>query len=408
MMKKKKNQKKWTKFRHRIIRNLAFPIFHIYSKLKYGIKVEKFREQKKGTPYLILFNHQTAFDQFFVGMAFKGPVYYLATEDLFSNGFVSSLLRYAVAPIPIKKQATDITAIKNCIRVAKEGGTIAIAPEGNRTYSGETCYISPAIISLAKKLNLPIALYRIEGGYGVQPRWSDVTRKGKMRSYVSKVIEPEEYSTMSDDELFALVEKELYIDESKPDAIFESKKKAEYLERAMYVCPFCKLTTFESHGNEIECKQCGRKVSYGSDKQLKGIGFDFPFETVLEWYKYQENFINELDTGNYTETPLYNDNARVSEVIVYKHKNVLRKWAEISLYGDRIVIDENTSNSLAFPFSEITAISVLGRNKLNIYHNKKIYQFKSDRRFNALKYVNIYYRNKNIVRGDTVGKFLGL
>ena len=407
-MKKKKKQKKWLKFRHRVIRNLAFPIFNIYCKKKYGIRIEKFKEQKRGTPYLILYNHQTAFDQFFVGIAFKDPVYYLASEDLFSNGFISSLLRFAVAPIPIKKQATDITAVKTCMRVAKEGGTIAIAPEGNRTYSGENCYMSPAIISLAKKLGMPIALYRIEGGYGVHPRWSDVLRKGKMRSYVSRVIEPEEYATMSDEELFTLVEKELYVNESNPDAIFESKKKAEYLERAMYVCPFCKLTTFESHGNEIECKQCGRKITYGADKQLTGVGFDFPFKNVLEWYNYQVDFINDLDTNDYIDSPLYVDDACLSEVIVYKRKNILRKSARISLYGDRIVIDENTDKAFSLPFSELTAISVLGKNKLNIYHDKKLYQLKGDSRFNALKYVNIYHRNKNIVRGDTVGKFLGL
>ena len=61
-----------------------------------------------------------------------------------------------------------------------------------------------------------------------------------------------------------------------------------------------------------------------------------------------------------------------------------------------------------FPFDEVTAVSVLGRNKLNIYHNKKVYQLKSGKRFNALKYVNIYYRYKNVSKGDTDGKFLGL
>ena len=54
-----------------------------------------------------------------------------------------------------------------------------------------------------------------------------------------------------------------------------------------------------------------------------------------------------------------------------------------------------------------TAVSVLGKNKLNIYHNNRVYQLKSDKRFNALKYVNIYYRWKNITRGDD-SQFLGL
>ncbi|MBQ9106681.1 MAG: 1-acyl-sn-glycerol-3-phosphate acyltransferase [Clostridia bacterium] len=406
-MQKKKKQQKWMKFRHRVVRNVAFAVLYPYSKWKYGITVDCFKEQGDRA-YLILLNHQTPFDQFFVGMAFKGPVYYLASEDIFSNGWVSSLIRWLVAPIPIKKQATDVSAVMNCIRVAKEGGTIAIAPEGNRTYSGKTEYMSPAIASLARKLKLPIALYRIEGGYGVQPRWSDVVRKGKIHSYVSRVIEPQEYEKLTNEELFEIIEKGLAVNEGVSGGVFESDKRAEYLERAIYVCPYCGLSEFESKGNEIECKKCRRKISYGTDKRLSGVGFSFPFRYVTEWYDYQKEFVCSLDVTEHTKEPLYRDAASLSEVIVYQKKVLLRKTAAIALYGDRIVIDEGCGNALVFPFSEVSAISVLGRNKLNIYYDNKVYQLKGGKRFNALKYVNICFRCKNINAGDKNGKFLGL
>lgn len=405
--KKRKKNTKWMRFRHRVVTKVAYIVLKPFAVGMYGIKVEKFKEQGN-RPYLILYNHQTAFDQFFVGMAFKGPIYYVASEDLFSNGFVSTLIRWLVAPIPIKKQTTDVAAVINCIRVAKEGGTLAIAPEGNRTYSGKTEYISPAIASLAKKIKLPILLYRIEGGYGVHPRWSDKTRRGKMRSYVSRVIEPEEYMTMSNEELFSLIEQGLSVDEGVADAEFKSEKRAEYLERAMYVCPYCGLSEFESHGNEIECKKCHRKIVYGADKKLAGVGFEFPYRFVTEWYDAQKDFVCSLDLTAFESEPVYCDRAALSEVIVYKKKCLLRKTAEIKLYGNRIVIDEGSTEELVFPFEEVTAISVLGRNKLNIYYDKRVFQLKSDKRFNALKYVNIYYHNKNISKGDTNGKFLGL
>lgn len=400
-------KKKWMRFRHRIVRNLAFGLLSPYSKWKYGIKVEKFKQQGDRA-YLILFNHQTAFDQFFVGMAFSGPIYYLASEDLFSNGWISSIIRWLVAPIPIRKQTTDITAVMNCLRVAKEGGTIAIAPEGNRTYSGKTEYMNPAIAALAQKLKLPIAIYRIQGGYGVHPRWSDVVRKGKMRSYVSRVIEPEEYKALSKEELSSLIEKELYIDEGVADSEFISSKRAEYLERAIYVCPYCGLSRFESHGNEIECLECHRKIAYGTDKSLSGVGFEFPFKFVTQWYDYQSEFISLLDLTEYTDTPIYCDYADLSQVIIYKHKILLREKSQISLYGNRILIDEDNEDKIELLFDDITAISVLGRNKLNIYVDDKVYQLKSDKRFNALKYVNIYYAHKNISAGVLSGKFLGL
>ncbi len=397
------NEKKtWMRKRHRPVRNIAYAVLYPYTKLKYGITIEKFKAQGDRA-YLILMNHQTAFDQFFVGMTFSGPVYYVASEDLFSNGWISSLLSWLVAPIPIKKQTSDIGAVKNCIRVAREGGTIAIAPEGNRTYSGRTGYMNPAIAALAKLIKLPIAFLRIEGGYGVQPRWSDAVRKGRMRAYVSRVMEPEEIAGLTKQQLMEIIKAELMVDEGVAHAKFKSGVRAEYLERAMYVCPWCGLSEFESEGSFIECKKCRRKLEYCEDKRLRGVGFEFPFEFVTGWYAYQEDFVNRLELSDYLNEPMYRDRAALSEVIVYERKQRLKKEASVSLYGDRIAVDE-----LIMPFAEITGISVLGRNKLNIYYGDKLYQLKGGKRFNALKYVNMYYRSKNTGRGEENGKFLGL
>ena len=402
-----KKKKTWTKPRHRVITALVRLVLDPYCRLRYGIDIQKFREQGD-RPYLILYNHQTAFDQFFVGMSFRGPVYYLATEDIFSLGWISKVLRWLVAPIPIRKQTTDITAVMNCIKVAREGGSLCIAPEGNRTYCGRTVYMSDSIAGLAKKLKMPIALYRIEGGYGVQPRWSDVVRRGNMRSYVSRVIEPEEYADLKPAELFRMIEEGLYVDEAVADGKFRHPKRAEYLERAMYVCPFCGLAEFESKGHLVTCKKCGRTVEYGEDKRLTGQGFDFPFQFVGNWYDYQKQYVNSLDVTSMTAEPLFRDRARVSEVIVYQRKNVLRKDAQIELYGDRMVLDPGAENELVIPFEEVTAAACLGKNKLNIYHGKVIYQFKGGKRFNALKYVNLYFRHKNLTRGEENDQFLGL
>jgi len=395
-------KKKWLRFRHRVVRNLAYLVLYPYARIRYGIKIERFKEQK-GRPYLILLNHQTPFDQFFVGMAFKGPVYYMATEDIFSLGWLSRVIRWLVAPIPIKKQTTDASAVMTCIRVAREGGTIAIAPEGNRTYSGRTEYMNPAIAGLAKKMKLPIALFRLEGGYGVEPRWTDKLRKGKFRCYVSRVIEPEEYAGMSNDQLIGKIREGLFVDEAKADGLYKSNRRAEYLERAIYVCPECGLSTFESSGNEITCKNCGKKTVYNEDKTLSGVNWDCPFPFVAQWYDYQKDYVNQFDVTAYVDAPLYEEQADLRQVHVYRKKELLKEKATLRLYGDRLCVDD-----LEMPFQEVGAVAVLGRNKLNIYHGDMVYQLKGDKRFNALKYVHIYHRHRNIIRGEADVKFLGL
>ena len=397
---KEKKQKTWLRFRHRVVRNLLYLVMAPYCRLKYGLKPEKFREQGD-RPYLILLNHQTPFDQFFAGMAFKGPVYYVATEDIFSLGWISDLIRWLIAPIPIRKQTTDINAVMTCIRVAREGGTVCIAPEGNRSYSGRTEYMNPAIAGLAKKLKLPIALFRIEGGYGAQPRWSDGVRKGRVRGYVAEVIEPEEVAALSKDALLERIRQGLLVNDCAAGGDFKSKKSAEYLERAYYVCPKCGLSSFHSEGSRFRCEKCGIGGTYDADLRIRG---DFPFETTVQWYDYQASYINSLDVTAMTEAPLYQDAANVSRVIVYKRKEPLYENARIELYGDRIVLNGDK----VFPFAETHAVTVLGRNKLNIYFGGDVYQFKGSKRFCALKYVHIFHRFNNIHRGESNDQFLGL
>ena len=406
MEKKKQKSRKWLKFRHKVVHAVLRHPVHLLCKLMYGIKITKYRDDKGKRPYLILYNHQTAFDQFFVGLAFKQPIYYMATEDIFSNGFTSSLIKYLVEPIPIKKQTTDIKAILNCMRVGKEGGSICIAPEGNRTYSGETVYMSPAISSLARKLGMPIMLYRIEGGYGIQPRWSDGTRRGKMRGYVSRVVEPEEYKEMTDAELAELIKNELYVNEAKVDGEYHGKHLAEYLERAIYYCPDCGLTTLHTEGDLIRCTKCGKTVRYLPTKEMVGVNCDFPYRFVLDWYKAEEDFMNSLDLTEYYDKVIYTDRAEIKEVIPSVKKIPVGE-ADITLLGNGVKLDFGSS-SIDCPFDDCSTITVLGRNKLNIYHGGKIYQLKGDKRFGALKYVHIYNRYKNIQKGDENDKFLGL
>ena len=392
----------WVKFRHKVVYTLLRPVVAPYVAWKYGIKVERFKEEN-GRQYLIVMNHQTGFDQFFPCMAFRQPLYFIASEDIFSIGWVSRLLTWLVAPIPIRKQTTDIQAVKNCIKVAKEGGSICLAPEGNRTFHGRTIYMNPSIGSLARKLALPIAVFRIEGGFGIQPRWSDVVRKGRMRGYVSQVIEPEEFKDLTAHELYERIEKALYVDEGKEAGPYVHKKAAEYLERAMYVCPYCGLSEFESHDDLIRCKKCNRQIRYTPTTALEGVGFEFPHKFVADWYDYQCEFVNNLDVRSLSDEPIYEDEAQLSEVIVYKRKELLKERVSVKLYGDKIVIDDQV-----YPFSEVFAVVVLGKNKVNIYHDKKIYQLKGSNRFNALKYVNLYHRYKNQVSENNDGKFLGL
>ena len=399
---KKKKAKKWIQLQHKVVVPILRELFRPIALWMYHLKVEKFKEEN-GRQYLVLANHQTGFDQFYPSFAFKQHLYYVASEDNFSMGWLSKLIVWIAAPIPIKKQVTDIRAVMNCLKVAKEGGSIAMFPEGNRTFSGATGAINPAVGGLAKKLGLPIAFFKIEGGYGVQPRWSDVRRKGKMKAYVSHVLEPEEYKDWTNDQMYQYICKMLYQNEANSDTAYYHKKSAEYLERVLYVCPHCGITHFESNGDTVKCTSCGRSAKYLPTKEFSG---DFQFPYMLDWYTNQEDYINKLDTLALTETPIIRDTCSLYQVALYSKKQLLAENVELSLYGDRI--EMSGSFKEVFPFDKVENITILGKNKLDIYHAGVVYQIQSDKRFNALKYLNLYHRYKNLTSEVQNGSFLGL
>ncbi len=390
--------------RHQVVRTLLGPVIRLLCLLFYpGLTIEKCRDTR---PLLVLYNHQTAFDQFFVSLTFRQHVYHIASEDILTHGFISRLMSFLVAPIPIKKQMTDVAAVRNCVNTAKAGGTIAMAPEGNRTFDGRPVYINPAAAKLAKLMRLPIAILRIEGGYGVHPRWSDCRRRGKMRTYVSRVIEPEEYKALSGDELYSLLLKEMHQDESVPGGSYKSRKSAEYMERLFYVCPKCGFTAFESSGRVIRCGKCGLSAEYTDHKELTGPGF--PFASVGAFYDAQKAYVNASDPLEHTEQPVFEETASLYKIRSGERRITIRKDCRIRLYGDRIeAFGPDGAALLTLPFAETEVVTVLGRNKLNVYCGE-VYQFISGKRFNAVKYMNLFYRFKNVTGGNDHDEFLGL
>ena len=403
-----KQREAWIKPRHKVIVALLRPIVSLIASLKYHIRIDRFA-QEGDRNWLILANHQTDFDQFFVSLAFHQPVYYVAMEDLFSNGFISKVISWLVAPIPFMKASTDLKAIMNCIRLAKDGGTVAMFPEGNRTYSGRTCYINPSVASLAKKMNLPIAIFRIEGGYGIKPRWAVKGRRGQMQAGVRRVIEPEEYKNLSKTELYDLICQELWVDETQDQRLYHSRTLAEGLERVLYVCPDCGFSSFESEGDIVTCRHCLRSYRYLPNKQLQPLEGESPFRYVADWYDYQEAYIREADLSPYIDMSLYRDVADLSQVIVYDRKHLLQKDTQISLFADRLEIGEG-AKQLVLHYDDIKAMACIADHKLNIFYQDVIYQIKGDTHFNALKYCNIYYHAKYTKEGHTDGEFqfLGL
>lgn len=404
-MSKKKNRK-WSKFRHRFLTWFLKLPFKIVMKIRYGIKYKKFKSKE---PYLVLSNHQTVVDQFIIAFILNNRTYYVMSDDVASIPFLSKLLDFALKPIPYKKSSTDFGILRNCKKIAEEKCNIVIFPEGNRTYSGKTEHINPTIAKMIKFIKLPIAFVQIRGGYGVSPRFGEKPRKGPFNVSVVKTYSYNEYKDMSDEELNKLIKEQLYVDESIPDHKYRSKRLAEYLERAIYQCPTCGVTHFESNKDILKCTTCSLELRYRQDKQFETLdGSNPPFKNVNEWYNYQQETLLNTNLSELDENKvIINDEVKFLKFIPRVKKEVIYDKANIYLYSNRIEIKSGLQIQ-TFMFDDIISAGCFGKNKISIFLRDDNYQIKGSKRFNGLKYIQYIYKSKMEKSDNKTDIFFGL
>ena len=398
MKKQKKRKHIWVKKRHAVVFEVLRFILTPILTLKYRYRGEP-SHLKKGA-YIILNNHQATMDPFFVAASFRFPLYFVATDDLF-NLKVSPLIRWLVNPIPKSKSMADMAAVKNILRVLKEGGAVSIAPEGNRTLSGRQWEMTDAIAKLVKISRVPLVLYTLKGGYGVDPRWGGKPRKGSYyRGCVKRIIRHEEYAKMTDEELFRIICSELDVDDTALGATYKSKRRAEYIERALYMCPVCgAVGRLRSAGAHFACETCGTRAEY-TERLTIAPPFG-GYETIFDWYEWErKEIVRRVLEGECIQ----------DEGICFCESVKLKR--KVPLDGDRVKMDKDAlyiageKGETRYPLDEIDAVTAVGKKKFNFYHGGRILQVKGDERFCSVKYVHVFEGVKRAREQETQNKEL--
>ena len=378
----KKKQKHWVKKRHAAV--FAFLRFAMapFLWLRYHYRAEK-APIRKG-PCIVLSNHQATMDPFFISKAFPFQLYFYASDDLF-NLKVSPLIRYLAAPIPKSKSVADLKAVMISLRVLREGGAIGITPEGNRTLSGRQWEMGDSVAKLVKTAKVPLVLFNLCGGYGTDPRWGVKIRRGtKFVGRVRRILTPEEYAGMSDEELFGIIKNELDVDDTLSGERYKSRRRAEYIERALYMCPVCgSIGTIHSHGTGFCCTSCKTEAEYTEDLKISPpVG---GYSRIYEWYEWErQEIVRRILDGE-----------KISDGdILFRESMKLQK--KFKLPGNTVTLDKDSlmisggGTETRYPLAEIDAITAVGKKKFNFYYKGKILQVKGGKRFCAIKYVHAF------------------
>lgn len=381
------------RFRHTLVFNTLRPFFRFFIFLKFSYRAKRFKAPKgvKG-PYLIISNHAMAIDPLLVSLSFKGPIFFIASDMIFSIPYVSPIIKYLVQPIPKTKYRSDIETVKDTMKMVKSGGSIGLFPEGNATFHGELMEIPFAVSKLIKLLKIPVLFYQISGGYQKKPRWARKIRKGKMTGEVTKLLHPDEYKEMKPAEIYKIILENLTTNNFKTQQIkqlkYRSRQRAMDIESAYFICPECKaMHTLTSEGNIVRCSACQFEAEYTEEGFMKPLNNTKYFENTHQWYLFQETELKKhLDSIDHDTLIFEDKDEKILKVLRARNKINLGQ-ATLQLYKNRLeIIFEETKEIWPIEYLQSAAQQ---KNKLIIYHKKeeKTYYFVSHPKRNALKYV---------------------
>jgi len=270
-------------------------------RIRFNLKEENLEAVNRlPPPYLLLPNHTCVFDPFLVNSLVRPPVHYVVTDASFRSRLVA-LGHSLVGSIPKTKVMSDMESMRNIMSVRDRGGIIGIFPEGQSSWDGHTLPLLSSTGKLVKLLKIPVVTARVTGAYLSWPRWAKKGRHGNVRVHFEIAYTPEELKRASPDEIqeriAQLLEQDAFEHNRAAMQKFEGKDRAEYLERALFICPACeRIGTLDSSGDEFGCIECGYGVrfnEYGFFEPLKG---PLHFTTVREWNVWQiDEYTRRLD-----------------------------------------------------------------------------------------------------------------
>lgn len=357
---------------------------------------------------LIVGNHSAVIDPFLIGCFMNRPIHYVASDSQFRSRLISIVFGL-LGVIPKTKVMADLDTVKKIVTVKQSGGVIGLFPEGQNGWDGHSLPIIKATEKLVKSLKIPVIAAQIRGAYFTWPRWARRFRRGEITISFKKIFEPSTLRSMTVEQVGEVLADALTFDafeyQRSARVPFYGARRAEYLERALFVCPQCHgVDTMHSRRQRLRCTQCGYSVRMNREGFFEGRNAPVHFETIREWNLWQiEEYYRYIDghlagTG---DTPILTEKAvRIQEG--YKTQPLISLGTgSMTLYHDRVVVGPDTGE-LVFPVYDIEGINVQNNEHLEFYVYDTLYKVSAvNPRGNTYKWdLGIrYLRQKRLTSG---------
>ena len=143
----------------KMILNLLLSIF-------FRFKVTGVQNVPPNDKFIICSNHASSWDPLFISIKFPRQISWMAKKELFENKILSYLI-HKLGSFPVTRGDTDISAIKNSLKVLKNDGVLGIFPEGTRVQGFDIQNAKPGVALLTIKSKSRVVPIYIESNYKI-------------------------------------------------------------------------------------------------------------------------------------------------------------------------------------------------------------------------------------------------
>ncbi len=137
--------------------------------------------------FILASNHKSNLDPLLIGLCFNRRISYMAKDSLFRHPILRFLLHHVEA-FPVRRDASDVRALRETLRRLKKGLPVVVFPEGTRQGSGRERKIQPGIGFLAVKSGVPVVPVHIKGSENVLPPKTKMPKRGRVTVIFGKPL----------------------------------------------------------------------------------------------------------------------------------------------------------------------------------------------------------------------------
>lgn len=137
----------------------------IYSwiKIYYRAEIKGLENIPKEGALIFCGNHRSYLDPPLIEVTGKREMRFLAKQELYNNKFLG-FLGWVFEAIPVKRDERDVTAVKESLKILKNGGCIALFPEGTRNGLEKGEKVKDGVAFFALRSGAKVVPCGIKGG----------------------------------------------------------------------------------------------------------------------------------------------------------------------------------------------------------------------------------------------------